>query len=196
MRRIRASVTCLTVDLPTLDMVKDFIPTVSGKRLYYTNPEPEQISIDDIAHGLAQHPRFGGQTEEFFSVARHSILVSRELEKQGYGVEAQLHGLLHDSAEAYTGDIPAPLKKELSDFQVIEDRIMETVWKALDIPEPSEKEWKKVKAADRVLLNHEARELVLLDGWTEKVDRSYSLKSYSMEEDRERFLQRYRDLKG
>ncbi|MFB6242379.1 MAG: hypothetical protein ABEJ36_06290 [Candidatus Nanosalina sp.] len=176
-------------------MVEDFIPTVSGKKLYYTDPEPEQIEIRDIAHGLAQHPRFGGQTERFFSVARHSVLVSRELEEQGYGEEIQLYGLLHDAAEAYTGDMPAPLKKELNEFQEIEDQIMDAIWRALDIPEPSEKDWGKVKEADSVLLKHEAKELVSLDSWTDAVERDYDLESDSMKEDRRRFLERYRQLK-
>jgi len=58
-------------------MSEDFIPTSSGSKMYYMEPEPGQIELEDLAHGLAMNPRFGGQTTEFYSVAKHSILVSR-----------------------------------------------------------------------------------------------------------------------
>lgn len=177
-------------------MTEDFIPTYTGKKLYYTDPEPEQVDVQDIAHGLALNPRYGGQTEKFLSVAKHSVLVSRELKKQDCSEKIQLYGLFHDAAEAYMGDIPAPLKKELEDFREIEEKIMDAIWKALKVEKPREKDWKKIKDADRVLLSHEASELVSIDDWVGDVDRSYSLDSGSMEEDRERFMERFRELKN
>lgn len=174
-------------------MVEDFIPTVSGKRFYYRDPKADQIELEDIAHGLSLHPRYGGQTENFFSVARHSILVSRELEEKGYSGKIQIYGLLHDAPEAYLGDVPAPLKKNLDNLRSIEDEILDAVWEAFDIDKPGDDEWKKVKEADNTLLHYEAPQLVSLDGWTRDVDRDYSLKS-GFSKDREEFLSRFREL--
>ena len=71
------------------------ISTRSGRRLYLHNPNPSQILIDDIAHGLAHQCRFNGQTNQFYSVAQHSVMVSSILP-----LELKLAGLLHDAAEA------------------------------------------------------------------------------------------------
>lgn len=175
-------------------MTEDFIPTSSGNKIYYTNPKPGQIELEDLAHGLAMNSRFGGQTTEFYSVAKHSILVSKELEKQGFGPKVQVYGLLHDAAEAYVGDVPAPLKKELENFRKIEHGIMDAIWGALDIQPPSDEDWKRIKKADRVLLNYEASEIVSQDGWTEEVNRDYKLKSNSWEDDKRKFMEKFREL--
>lgn len=176
-------------------MAEDFIPTSSGSKIYYTEPEADQIELEDLAHGLAMNPRFGGQTTEFYSVAKHSILVSKELEKQGFGAEIQLYGLLHDAAEAFVGDVPAPLKKELKNFREIEHSIMDAIWEAVDIQPPSDEDWKKIKDADRVLLNYEASEIVSRDGWAEEVDRDYNLESNSWREDKKKFMEKFGELK-
>lgn len=175
-------------------MAEDFIPTYSGERFYYRNPQQLQVKLEDIAHGLAMNPRFGGQCQKFYSVALHSVLVSKELENQGYSKKIQFYGLLHDAPEAYMGDVPAPLKKELENVKQIEENIMNVIWNALDIQHPTGEEWRKVKQADKILLYHEASELVSRDNWAEKVDRDYNLTSGSRKEDKERFLSRFTDL--
>ena len=50
---------------------------------------------------------------QFYSVAEHSVLISRWLEVQGCGADVALGGLLHDAAEAYTGDITWPMQQAL-----------------------------------------------------------------------------------
>jgi hypothetical protein len=51
---------------------------LSGRRLDLLAPKPEDIEIEDIAHGLARVARWNGQTvgDHAFSVAQHSVLVS------------------------------------------------------------------------------------------------------------------------
>ena len=52
------------------------VSTRSGRRVALLNPSPAQIVIGDIAHGLAHQCRFNGQTNRFYSVAQHSVLVA------------------------------------------------------------------------------------------------------------------------
>jgi uncharacterized protein len=79
--------------------------TYTGHQFDIFNPDPEAIHIADIAHSLALTNRFGGHTVRPYSVAQHSVLVSKMVPEQ-----YALHGLLHDAAEAYIGDLPAPWK--------------------------------------------------------------------------------------
>jgi len=87
------------------------------------------------------------------------------------------------------------LKKELKNFREIEHGIMDAIWEALDIQPPSDEDWKKIKDADRVLLNYEASEIVSRDSWAEEVDRDYNLKSESWREDKREFMERFRELR-
>lgn len=82
-------------------------------------PQLDQIEIEDIARALSNICRFGGQIKRHYSVAQHSLHVM-ELVPEQYKFEA----LMHDAAEAYTTDIPTPLKRELGNaFSTIELRI-------------------------------------------------------------------------
>ena len=89
--------------------------TASGGRFYPMAPRPSEIRIEDIATGLANACRFGSQTPVFFSVAQHSVEVSRMVSE-----ECRPLALLHDAAEAYLGDIPRPYKELLSYNDVVE----------------------------------------------------------------------------
>jgi hypothetical protein len=86
--------------------------TVTGALLDLRRPRAADISILDIAHSLALINRYTGHTSRPYSVAEHSLLVA-ELMQREYGVRdpaALLAGLLHDAAEAYTGDLGSPMK--------------------------------------------------------------------------------------
>lgn len=87
-------------------MTYDFwIQTFSGRRVSLVDPQPDDIHFEDIAHALAMQCRFNGHSKLFYSVAQHSIHVSRLCDRQH-----ALVGLLHDATEAYIGDIVRPLK--------------------------------------------------------------------------------------
>ncbi len=53
-----------------------WMQTFTGKRLDLSPPDPSQIDIEDIAHGLSLLCRFNGQCTNFYSVAEHSVHVS------------------------------------------------------------------------------------------------------------------------
>lgn len=122
------------------------------------------MDVRDIAHALAHVCRFGGHTTSFYSVAQHSVLVSRAVP-----AEYALLGLLHDASESYTPDVPSPWKDHLLfrtaddqtlTFRQAEARIQRAVFSALGLPEPDGAAWKAVKHADFTLLAAEARDLM------------------------------------
>lgn len=76
----------------------------SGVFYDYENPTPDMIRLEDIAHQLSNTCRFSGACDPYYSVAEHSVLVSR------LAKGAEVDGLLHDTPEAYLWDIPRPAK--------------------------------------------------------------------------------------
>lgn len=103
-------------------MTDHWLATYTGLRLSVLNPKPEQIDILDIAMGLARTARFKVCAERTFSVAQHSIEVSRRLPP-----ELRLWGLLHDASEAYIEDIPTPYKRHLPCYTEIEAKLMRVI---------------------------------------------------------------------
>lgn len=111
------------------------INTYSGLKLNFADPSADQIDISDIAKGLSFRGHFGGQTQEFFSIAQHSLMVLSLLNESGCkDDELRLAALLHDASEAYTGDMVKPLKIMLPEFKKIEDQITDVIFKKFDIP--------------------------------------------------------------
>ena len=97
--------------------IEPWIETFTGKRMYFLEPTPDMIDIVDIAHALSHVCRFGGHVTHFYSVAEHSLAVSKLAENK-------LEGLLHDASEAYLVDIPKPIKAYLSNYKEIENKLM------------------------------------------------------------------------
>ncbi len=96
--------------------------TSGGRILDIMKPNILDINIVDIANSLSRQCRFNGNTNRFYSVCQHSILVSNIINPV-FAVE----GLLHDSTEAYIGDIVSPIKSFLPEFQKIES----ILWKSI-----------------------------------------------------------------
>lgn len=86
------------------------------------------ICLTDIAQGLANTCRFGGQMQKFYSVAQHSILVTMLAPP-----ELQKAALLHDAAEAYLGDIIKPLKNMISGYAEIETAFERVIFKKFGV---------------------------------------------------------------
>jgi uncharacterized protein len=108
------------------------ITTFSGIRFWPLLPNPADIRIEDIAHALAHQCRFGGHAREFYSVAEHSVRVSRLCLP-----EDALWGLLHDASEAYLVDLPRPLKllPEFAAYREAERRLQRAVAVRFGLPE-------------------------------------------------------------
>lgn len=87
--------------------------TVSGRIVDPLDLHPDDVSIIDIAHALSMINRYGGHVGKPYSVAEHSIYVSKRIESLGYSTDFQLAGLLHDASEAYVADLPRPIKRDV-----------------------------------------------------------------------------------
>lgn len=129
-------------------LVGTTIGTFSGLRVDPRALEPCMINIKDIAHSLSMQCRFGGHCKEFYSVAQHSLEVSRHVPE-----EYALCGLLHDAAEAYLTDLPKPIKALFPDYQALELEIQEKVAVRFGLPWPIPEE---VHIADSIELITEA----------------------------------------
>lgn len=133
--------------------VPELFQTFSGKLIDFRAVRPEDIDIRDIAHGLAHITRFGGQARNHITVAEHSLTVA-SLVPEKYKFAA----LMHDSAEAYLGDIPKPLKNLLPDYTRIEKYLMQIIAARFNFPYPVPP---VIKEADMQAIRQEWAENVL-----------------------------------
>lgn len=138
---------------------KDSIITISGVPFSFSDPLTWRFNIRDMAHSLAKLSRYVGHTRRSYTVAEHLVWVSEYLEAEGYTRSTQFHGLVHDTPEAYTGDINSPLKSLLPDLERLEDRIFDGIYAGMGWPYPTPNAQKIVKTADRVALLTEYRDL-------------------------------------
>lgn len=135
-------------DYPRTDA--NCIQTASGRRFWPLNPRGTDVRLEDIAHSLSQKCRYTGHCNGIYSVAQHSVLVSRNCDEP-------LWGLMHDAAEAFLPDISAPIKPALTGFAAVENRVLEIIARAfgLEMPIPH-----CVHQADLVLRSTEKRDVM------------------------------------
>lgn len=98
------------------------IALYSGGTIDPLAPKASEIMIADIGHSLSMMCRYGGHTDVFYSVAEHCWHMSFIVP-----AEDALWALLHDAPEAYLADVTRPLKRQLPDWHIYEDRIMSAV---------------------------------------------------------------------
>jgi hypothetical protein len=138
---------------------------LSGRRLDLLDPAPNDIEIEDIAHGLARVARWNGQTvgDFAFSVAQHALVVE--------GIATEMHAdltrrwrlaaLLHDAPEYVVGDLISPFKAAIGlDYKAFEGRLLEAIHRRFGLP-PSlpDRVSNAIKAADRIAAYYEATQL-------------------------------------
>jgi len=136
------------------------IATYHSTKLFdFANPEEHEYTIVEIAHSLGHLCRFVGFCSQFYSVAEHSILVSRAVPQEGL---FPLWGLLHDAHEAYIGDLSSPLKVFLQSKKLceLEVRIQAAIYTGLDISRPDYSEKRIIKKADKKSLVTEFQTLL------------------------------------
>lgn len=104
----------------------DFEDALAGRR--------QPVDIKDIAWNLARINRYLGATNEPYTVAEHCLLLQEYAASQGRDARAQLAALVHDAAEAYTGDVTKPMKQMLGDrFRELEVAVERTIDVALEL---------------------------------------------------------------
>ena len=165
------------------------ISTFTNLQLEINAPQTSQICIEDIAHGLSQICRFAGQCTPYYSVAQHSVFVSRHVPQH-----LALTGLLHDASEAYMGDLHSGLKKIIPQYKEIEDRLLAVIYQKFGIPTDTLKP-AEVKMADELSLIWESRHLdmdIQIDFSHPHVQDPFV--ALSSEQAEQNFLQRFREL--
>jgi hypothetical protein len=171
--------------------------TATERKFWPLDPRESDIHIEDIAHALSMICRFGGHCRVFYSVAEHSVRVSTHVEALGGERWHQLAALLHDSPEAYIGDMVRPLKRmpEMEGFRDAEERIARAICSrfcvfSLDTP--------LIQTADEALLATEARDIMGGESagkWTLHAEpQTQTIEPWSMEMARAAFLGRFHAL--
>lgn len=122
------------VNAPSVHTIRVF----TGRYVDPWNLAPDDVSIVDIAHGLARQCRFGGHVNDYYSVAEHSVWVAQHLWLQSGDAVLALRGLFHDATEAYLVDIPRPIKRrpEFAEYRAAEDRAGAAIFQKLGLPWP------------------------------------------------------------
>jgi len=176
-------------------MIPAKISTMHGTLIDVPTPQ-EQLDARSIARGLATTYRWSGQTNELITVAEHSINVSLDVPR-----EYALSALFHDCAEAFIGDIPAPVKSldAMAPLREMEDRILAAASLRFGFSY-SMVRGEVVKAADRRALVTEAALLLpnplpVLDAFPDHApDLKFSFHCYRPEEAEVAFLHRFKEL--
>lgn len=127
--------------------------TISGGLLANLNHlSADDMDIRIIAKALSKLCRFGGHTSQFYSVAQHSVLVSKLVPE-----ELAFAALLHDASEAYVIDMPRPIKLQMPDYQDLELSVMSQIVAHYDVVD--QMSHPLIKHADMVALATEMLQL-------------------------------------
>ena len=174
-----------------------WIELINGGRFYFNKPV---YDIGSVAHSLSHICRFTGHCRKFYSVAEHSILVSRIMEDMGLG--DPMEGLLHDSVESVLADVARPIKSLLKDYKALEAALDVAMRKQFALPEQMTDGCKR---ADTIALMIEAREIMPNKGENfENIPdedllaarkATYMIAAWSPENARERFMTRMHDIR-
>lgn len=134
-----------------MKQTKSSISTASGRFFDLLRPEEYEYDIEEIALALSNLCRYTGHVNRFYSVAEHSVLVSRLVPDK-----LALAGLLHDASEAFVGDVSSPLKKLIPEYKKIEEKIQHAISDhfGLEYPFPPE-----VHEADKRMYWQERQEV-------------------------------------
>lgn len=171
----------------------DWSQVFTGKKFWPLDPRKEEIDIKDISHSLALQCRFNGHCENFYSIAQHSILVSKLVSK-----DQALAALLHDASEAYIGDIIRPLKKFLPNFKEIESKIEKVIFEKFGVKNVNKEE---IKKADNIALVTEMRDLMKNPPGKWEEEKNYKpspekIIAIDPEKAEKEFLERFEELKN
>lgn len=110
---------------------KNSISTLSGQFFDPLNPEDYTYNIDEIATALSNLCRYTGHVNSFYSVAEHSVLVSRSVPDTH-----RLAALLHDASEAYLGDMARPVKQLFPRYKQLEESCQKEIFKQFNLDWP------------------------------------------------------------
>lgn len=178
----------------TIALDDQWISLLSGEQFNYNRPEESGVTLDDLASALSNICRFSGHLPQFYSVAQHLVNTSRIVPH-----EFAFDALMHDTSEAFTNDLPTPLKWALPIFKELEVKIESAMAKKFGFNYPYAPEIKKadtemlileklyVKMDNRVWPHYEG---IVVDHLVDLVD----LKGWQPCRAKREFLERYEEL--
>ncbi|MBK1809503.1 DUF429 domain-containing protein [Clostridium sp. YIM B02505] len=140
--------------------MSDYILTYTKTKLYPLEPIMEDIKLEDIAHALSLMTRANGHFKHFYSVAQHCVNCYKEAKIRGYSKRVQLGCLLHDASESYISDLTRPVKKNLSQYFVIEEKLQKVIYEKFGLDNLTEDEIDKIREIDDAMLYYEFIELM------------------------------------
>lgn len=142
------------------EQMSDHITTYGGTHFYPTEPDPEGIYIEDVAHALSLICRGNGHVKSFFSVGQHCIHCALEAEARGYSGRVVLACLIHDASEAYMSDVPRPFKKYLVQYNEFEEKLLKVIYEKYLGSDLTEEEACLVRKVDDDMLYYDLTELL------------------------------------
>jgi len=107
-------------------------------------------TIMDVAISLSREGRYCGAGLRFWPVGLHTLAVCDLLP-----LEIRIHGWMHDTPEAVTGDVPKPTKVRLPAVEDLEEELLHMMYDAFMVPFPPIEVRRMVKEADRKILRGE-----------------------------------------
>lgn len=167
------------------------ILTASGFILDLASPDATGLPVKDVARGLAYEPRWRGATKSFYSVAEHSVMVSRLVPPH-----LAYDALWHDSPEFITGDWPSPLKVFLGREEI--NRRLAPIERAFEREFGFASHNPEIKVADNIAMATELRDL-LPQAWMDwghlPPPAEEVIQPIGPEKAYELFLERYEEVK-
>lgn len=127
-----------------------YVRTLFDAEMDFANPQADQVKFHDIVHNLCNMPRYQGGTFPVWTVGAHSLHVSGLAFCDGQPAEVVRWAFMHDFHEAYTGDIPTPLKRYLEGdalgdgagrigmLSELETNLDRVICEAFDVPYPGQ----------------------------------------------------------
>lgn len=122
------------------------------------------MSVEWFANSLSKQCRFNGHVSRFYSIAEHSVLMSRYFYDKMSDTHDEsrrkmaLEALFHDAHEAVVGDIIRPLKLLIPKFAEIERGIDGAIRKKFTLRPDMPQE---IKDFDNIVVTSEARQLFI-----------------------------------
>lgn len=167
---------------------------LSGCLFDYNDPAGSNVTIEDIAAALSKVCRFAGHIHQFYSVAQHAVNTSR-IVPPAFAFDA----LMHDTAEAFTNDLPTPLKFAVPIFKELEARIEAAMGEKFGfrfpLPAPVKLADLQMLGIEKTRLKRDHSEWAVLEGidW-ESVEHLVDLTPWTPADAEAVFLVRYTEL--
>ena len=130
----------------------------SGNYFDFDKPMESKFTLLDIGHALSRLCRFNGHTNRFYSVAEHSVHVSRLVPAR-----FKMHALMHDAAEAFMGDMASPLKWMMPEFAQLESVVSLAIQERFGLAHNWVDAKPFIKEADLIMLRAERKQLMTGD---------------------------------